>query len=181
MNRLRELREERGYSLRELGEKLEMNASVLGNYEREDRQPKIEIWERIAAFFNVTPAYIMGLSPIREATNFFPIDRSTLTSQNKEILDDINEIFEQLIRENNGWTAIQVKTIFENLRMILDLGYLMDEGYSPVDLLVSFSALVKEIGFGDYSKTKDIETFLTNRNEIFHKTDKLFIDNLENN
>lgn len=62
MNRLRQLREEKGYSLRELGLKLNMNASVLGNYERGDRQPRIDVWEKLADFFEVTPAYMMGLS-----------------------------------------------------------------------------------------------------------------------
>lgn len=62
MNRLRELREEAGLSLRELGKKVEMNASVLGNYERGDRQPKTEIRDELAAFFKVSTPYIMGIS-----------------------------------------------------------------------------------------------------------------------
>lgn len=62
MNRLRELREKEGLSLKELGEKVHMSASVLGNYEREDRNPKKEVWEKLAKHFGVSTPYIMGLT-----------------------------------------------------------------------------------------------------------------------
>ena len=61
MNRLRELRIAQGLSLRKLGEKVNMNASVLGNYEREDRQPKTEVWQILADYFKVSAPYIMGV------------------------------------------------------------------------------------------------------------------------
>ncbi|HPR81127.1 MAG TPA: helix-turn-helix transcriptional regulator [Enterococcus sp.] len=65
MNKLRELREEKGYSLRELGEKIGMSASVIGNYERGDREPKLEVWEKLADYFEVSVPYIMGVSDIK--------------------------------------------------------------------------------------------------------------------
>lgn len=65
MNNLRKLREEKKLSLRELGKELNMNASVLGNYERGDRNPKKEVWEKLAIYFDVSVPYIMGLSDTR--------------------------------------------------------------------------------------------------------------------
>lgn len=186
MNRLKYLREEKGLSLKDLQDNLmkEFNVKVsrasLSNYEREEQAPKIETWEILANYFKVTPAYIMGLSPIREAPNFFPVDRSTLTSQNKKILDEINEIFEQLIQQNHGWTAIQIQTIFENLNTIIAMGHWIDEDFSSIDALASFSSLVKDIVLDRYSKAKDINAFLNDRNKSFQQIDKLFIDHLEN-
>lgn len=66
MNKLRVLRERSDMSLRELGKELDMNASVLGNYERGDRNPKTEVWEKIARYFNVSVPYIMGLDTTNE-------------------------------------------------------------------------------------------------------------------
>lgn len=65
MNRLRELREEKGFSLKKLGEEVDMSASVLGNYERGDRNPKVDIWEKLATYFDVSTSYIMGISKER--------------------------------------------------------------------------------------------------------------------
>ncbi|PLA80805.1 hypothetical protein CYR81_07020 [Enterococcus faecalis] len=62
MNRLRQLREQNHLSLSKLGEKLGMSAAVLGNYERGDREPKVDIWKKIANFFDVDTAYLMGLT-----------------------------------------------------------------------------------------------------------------------
>ena len=68
-NRLKELRMENNLTLRELGKQLMMKTSTLSQYEMERREPKIEIWKKIADFFHVPTEYLMGL------TN----DRVTLT------------------------------------------------------------------------------------------------------
>lgn len=175
MNRLRELREERGYSLRELGEKLGMNASVLGNYERGDRQPKIEVWEKIANFFDVTPAFIMGLSSIKEKSNFFAVNRAELTDQNKEVLDEINELVEVLLNENNGWAAIQVQEVFKNLNTIISWSNVLDGDYSPVGALATFSSLVKNVSMGEFKSKEDFNDYFEEREQSIAKLDKLFV------
>lgn len=175
MNRLRELREEHGYSLRELGEKLGMNASVLGNYERGDRQPKIEVWEKISNFFDVTPAYIMGLSSIKEKNNFFSVDRSKLTEQNKVILDDINELVEAMLSENNGWAAIQLQEVFKNLNVILSWSNMVDGDYSPLGAMSAFSTIIKDVSLGEFVAKEDYEEYFVERAQSIDKLDKLFI------
>lgn len=175
MNRLRELREEKGYSLRELGEKLGMNASVLGNYERGDRQPKIEVWEKIAKFFEVTPAFLMGLSSVKDKSNFFPIDRSELTDQNKVILDDINELVEVLLNENNGWAAMQVQEVFKNLNTIISWSNNLDGDYSPVGVLAAFSSLVKDVSVGEFRTKEGFDEYFVEREQSIAKLDKLFV------
>ena len=186
MNRLKQLREEQKLSLTDLQNSIierfgvKISRASLSNYERGEQTPKTDTWELLAEFFQVTPAYLMGLSPLREATDFFPVDRSTLTAQNQEILIQINDIFERLIHENNGWPAIQVANIFENIGKILDIAYLVDENYSPLDVLNSFSDLIKGISLGEYSELKDIEIYLKERNNIFQKLDNLFLNYLKN-
>lgn len=61
-NRLKELRMENNLTLRELGKQLRMKNSTLSQYEMERREPKIEIWEKIADFFHVPTEYLMGLT-----------------------------------------------------------------------------------------------------------------------
>lgn len=65
MIRLRELRSEKGLSLRELADELHLSYSSIGKYERNEAQPSFEILFKIADFFDVTTDYLIGYSDIR--------------------------------------------------------------------------------------------------------------------
>ena len=71
MNRIQDLREERGLSLQQLSKAIEQQTGTkiskasLSNYEREDQQPKKATWQILDDFFNVNIDYIMGLSSTR--------------------------------------------------------------------------------------------------------------------
>lgn len=187
MNRLRELREEKKYSLRKLGEDVNINASVLGNYERGDRQPKIEVWEKLADYFGVTTAYIMGISPIKEPTNLFSLDRDDLSKQNKEVLDEVNSFVVDMLDSNNGWTAIQAQELFSNVNQILKIAKQSDYNFSPLTLLTFFSSLVKEISIGSFftdgtgnilDQSKITTKYLTSREQVAQKLDAVFTDQI---
>ena len=60
MNRLKELRLERGLTLNDISRDLQIPLNTLSNYERGDREPKLETWEKLAQYFNVTPQYLVG-------------------------------------------------------------------------------------------------------------------------
>lgn len=78
-NRLKELRKEHGLTLKEVSCELDQNKvkispDALAKYERGDREPKIDTWQKLADFFNVPVDYLLGISK----------DRLTLT------IDDLN-------------------------------------------------------------------------------------------
>lgn len=78
-NRLKELRHEKKLTLKEVSSQLEQNnlkisPDALAKYERGDREPKLETWQKLADFFNIPVDYLLGISK----------DRSTLT------IDDLN-------------------------------------------------------------------------------------------
>lgn len=60
MNRLKELRLERGLTLNDISRYLQISADGLAKYERGIREPKLETWEKLAQYFNVTPQYLVG-------------------------------------------------------------------------------------------------------------------------
>ena len=66
-NRIRELRKEKGLTLKELSQQLKdkgtpLSASSLIKYERGERNPKLETWIKLADFFDVSVLYLQGLS-----------------------------------------------------------------------------------------------------------------------
>lgn len=63
MNRIKKLRLEKGYSLRDIAEKVGISESQLSFYENGKRKPRDEqVWNKIADIFGVSVGYLMGLS-----------------------------------------------------------------------------------------------------------------------
>lgn len=61
MNRLRELRQKNNLTLKELGQKTGMANNTLSQYETGKREPKLETWQALANFFDVTVPYLQGI------------------------------------------------------------------------------------------------------------------------
>lgn len=59
--RLRELRQEKGLSMRQLAKELQTTDAAISNWENCINEPKISYLKAIAEFFNVTSDYLLGL------------------------------------------------------------------------------------------------------------------------
>ena len=61
MNRLKELRNQRKLTLDDIEEKTGIKRGTYSNYENGKTEPKMETWNRLADFFNVSIPYLQGL------------------------------------------------------------------------------------------------------------------------
>lgn len=91
-NRLKELRKEHGLTLKEVSCELDQNKvkispDALAKYERGDREPKLETWEKLANFFEVSVPYLQGLDQENNVKN--TKRRLTMTEQQKQVLTAI--------------------------------------------------------------------------------------------
>lgn len=81
MNRLREMRNEKGITLKQLSDALKSNNELslspdtLSKYEREEREPKRDTWLKLADYFHVSIAYMMGISDSKSFTKIVPQDK----------------------------------------------------------------------------------------------------------
>ena len=62
MNRIKELRKSHGLSQTELARETGISNQAVSFYENGKRQPKIETWQKLADYFNVSTRYLMGLN-----------------------------------------------------------------------------------------------------------------------
>lgn len=60
MNRLKELRKQKGLTLVELGKEVNLANNTLSRYERGIREPNISMLIKLADYFNVTVDYLIG-------------------------------------------------------------------------------------------------------------------------
>ena len=61
MNRLRQVRKQKGLTLKEVAEDTGISEQVLSYYENEKREPKKETWVKLADYYCVPVPYLMGL------------------------------------------------------------------------------------------------------------------------
>lgn len=60
--RLKELREEKGLTQKQLAEKLHLHSVTYLHYEKAQREPPLSVLADMAIFFGVTTDYLLGLS-----------------------------------------------------------------------------------------------------------------------
>ena len=65
-NRIRELRQDKKMTLKELGEAIGLAPNTISQYETGIREPKLKTWQKIADYFDVTVPYAQGVSNVRK-------------------------------------------------------------------------------------------------------------------
>lgn len=60
--RLKELREEKGLTQKQLSEKLGINSVTYLHYEKEQREPPLSLLADISRFYGVSVDYLLGLT-----------------------------------------------------------------------------------------------------------------------
>lgn len=68
MNRIKELREKRKISLREMSKETNIPNNTLSQYENGHREPKLERWQKLADYFGVPVPYLQGTQAIKVPT-----------------------------------------------------------------------------------------------------------------
>lgn len=95
MNRIRETRKLNKYSQSEVAKELGITRQAESLYETGKREPKLETWQKLANFFNVSVPYLQGIAD-------FPDDKTLLDVLNEQLLSeskqhpDQKEIFDEI-------------------------------------------------------------------------------------
>lgn len=61
-NRLKQLRQSKDLTLKKVADDIGISENLIGKYEREEREPKLKTWIKLADYFNVSVSYLQGLT-----------------------------------------------------------------------------------------------------------------------
>ncbi|NME24029.1 transcriptional regulator [Lactobacillus salivarius] len=61
-NRLREIRLSKDLTLKKVANEIGISENLIGKYERNEREPKLKTWIKLADYFNVSVSYLQGLT-----------------------------------------------------------------------------------------------------------------------
>lgn len=90
MNRIKKLRQAKGISLRDMSEQINMPYVTISQYERGKREPKIETWQKLANYFNVSVFYLRG------ETTYEVLDLSDKDIYN-HVIETMNRAFDDYV------------------------------------------------------------------------------------
>ena len=68
MNRIKEIRQEKNLSQTDIAKALGVTRQAISLYEKGDREPKLETWQKLADFFGVSVPYLQGISDLKGLT-----------------------------------------------------------------------------------------------------------------
>lgn len=66
MNRIKEIRQEKNLSQTDIAKALGVTRQAISLYEKGDREPKLETWQKLADFFGVSVPYLQGIETSTE-------------------------------------------------------------------------------------------------------------------
>lgn len=164
MNRLRELRKEKKLTLKEVSSQLEQNnlkisPDALAKYERGDREPKLETWQKLADFFGVSVPYLQGISDIEdlEPVSTFEKFFASLekTPDGKSVKVPVNE----MLALSNG---LELKTFLKINNAIIS----KQNGELSENDFKKYSKIVSHLDKNDFPSIGDVNFYMTNFYEI---------------
>lgn len=153
INRIKQLRLEKGLSQRKLAEETGISQQSLSFYEKGDRRPKIETWQKLADYFDVSVGYLQGVEDTNYSYNLAfskILDKydgvSSLKKDEKVKLVgmkiDLETLFSFLVSpENKSNLAIE-----KNIELLKLISKIVDQ--MSVEFLMSSLNRVEKVGDG---------------------------------
>ena len=123
MNRLRQVRKSKELTIKEVSEDTGISEQVLSYYENEKREPKKETWIKLADYYCVPVAYLMGLPSglveyidrlgnmtfegLQDAIIQWGYERSIVSPKNTpkqfmKVTEELGELAEGINKDNQG-------------------------------------------------------------------------------
>lgn len=124
MNRIRQVRSKKGITQAELANAIGMSRQGLAYYENNQREPKLETWQKLADYLGVSVPYLQGFSDL--PTNG--------TSRNSNGLGFFN------FSEEANEAKINDQSLIDMLYMI----YKQNNGYSGPDFIRKMANLTQQ-------------------------------------
>lgn len=91
-SRLKQLREETGFTLEYVANKLGTTKVSIGRYERDEREPKSDMLNLLASFYNVSVDYLLGRTD--DSKPPVVVETEILNKKDNKRIDKIMENFE---------------------------------------------------------------------------------------
>lgn len=135
MNRIKEIRQEKNLSQTDIAKALGVTRQAISLYEKGDREPKLETWQKLADFFGVSVSYLQGIGTIRDPEANINTLKDELYKKissnisNKLLLFNGKKLNSQAKEELTNITVEKFVNIFDAVIKNVDMGTYLKDRY----------------------------------------------------
>lgn len=140
MNRIKEIRQEKNLSQTDIAKALGVTRQAISLYEKGDREPKLETWQKLADFFGVSVPYLQGVSDIDDPNFYKNLELYLALIAESNSLENYKD--KDFVKKLDASENERVKANFYLVFNLLEMG-LMDE------IKEELRTLIKEISVSD--------------------------------
>lgn len=120
MNRIKELRKQTGKQQKEVANELKIPVSTYAGYERNEREPKLVMWQKLADFFNVDIGYLQGVTDYENVNDLINKVSSIENSEEKiKFIKSLNSKDIRLIASANSQKIDSPDTLKTIIKILL--------------------------------------------------------------
>lgn len=175
MNRLKELRTEKGLTQQELADVVDVTKLTIANWENEKHKVKSDKAQQLADFFGVHVPYLLGYSPIR-----------TMEEEISTMIDNFNQDFIEFLKYHDLYLSdSQIPLIINTMYSMSNINdrYLMtfmkNEDFKGLEIAkrLEFNKLFEYSGFWDMQYTNLEKLSQTSSNS---QSQVIALDELQN-
>nr|WP_321316265.1 helix-turn-helix transcriptional regulator [uncultured Ligilactobacillus sp.] len=163
-NRIKELRKSLNISQRELAKSIGISQQAIANYENGRRTPKVEIWEKIANFFNVSVPELQGYRD--EKITYSKLTKLITEKPNS---DYTKAVVAENLRQNKILNQKEIDILIKQLNNLIQNNQMID-----LTLLISLSKVFTELFNNKNDELyTELQTFLSELlGYIMHEDDR---------
>lgn len=171
MNKIKELRKNKGVTVKELSKIIGISQSMLSNYENGNSVPRDkEIWKKLADYFGVSIPYLMGY----EEKFSFKVHKykpKELIDETKKTVNEAREIVNDTIERALEDVALGFSSTASELidDVIKNINDVVVENVKYTDDVDLNSNMVNNIDI-----LKKIQNLLNNQKEVLKKTTEMY-------
>ncbi len=99
-SRLKEIRNEKGVSQKDVAEHLGISITAISQYESDSRFPNEDMLRRLCVYYKITSDYLLGLTDVKHAPiNSEELRDKTVSAKQMEVIDYLIDVFHSTEKE----------------------------------------------------------------------------------
>lgn len=152
-NRIKEIRQQKNISQSKLASELGATQQAISFYETGKREPKLETWQKLADFFDVSVPYLQGISNIKEL-NIDSTFEEFFNNLEQTDSGDLKVPYKEFKALSNG---LQVTEFFKITNSILNN---QNDQLSQVDIK-EYKEIISKLDSKDLAGMDEINLYMT--------------------
>ncbi|MEJ6075436.1 helix-turn-helix transcriptional regulator [Lactobacillus johnsonii] len=159
MNRIKEIRQEKNLSQTDIAKALGVTRQAISLYEKGDREPKLETWQKLADFFGVSVPYLQGISDIKDLETVSTFEKFLESLEKTPDGKSTKVPVDEMLALMNG---LKLKTFLKINSSIIS----KQNGELSENDLKKYNKIAFNLDKNDLSKIADVNFYMTNFYEI---------------